>query len=323
MKQHPVPDDSLEPEGGTRFSVVVKDSAVGERLDRHLPEALAEAGRTESRAALQELIREGAVRLNGRQVKPRHTLAAGDRIEVTFPVLRAETWVPEVMDLVLLYEDEELVVVDKPAGLVVHPGSGHDTGTLVHGLLHRCEGRLYAGAGDDRPGIVHRLDKDTSGCLVVAKTEVAYHSLVAQFAGRETEKRYRAVTEGVPLEVSGHLATQIGRHPHHRQKMAVRPDGEGKLALTDYEVVRADPDGHWASLLCVIHTGRTHQIRVHLKECLRCPILGDVIYAQPNRQATKVTRLMLHAERLAFRHPVSGDRLEFHAPMPPEFAPFL
>lgn len=323
MNQHPKPDASSEPEEGACFSVVVKDHAVGERLDRHLPEALAEAGRQESRAVLQALIREGAVRVNGRTVKPRHTLVAGDRIEVTFPVVRPEAWVPEEMELVLLYEDDELVVVDKPAGLVVHPGSGHDTGTLVHGLLHRCEGRLYAGAGDDRPGIVHRLDKDTSGCLVVAKSELAYHSLVAQFAGRETEKRYRAVTEGVPLEQHGSLDTQIGRHPHHRQKMAVRPLGEGKLALTDYEVLRADPDGHWASLLCVIHTGRTHQIRVHLKECLRCPILGDVIYAQPNRQATKVTRLMLHAERLAFRHPVSGETLQFQSPMPPEFVPFL
>jgi len=302
---------------------VVGEFGVGARLDRHLPEALATAGRVESRAALQDLIREGAVLVNGRLVKPRHTLAAGDRIEVTFPVVRAEVFVPEKMDLVLLHEDEDLVVVDKPAGLVVHPGSGHETGTLVHGLLHHCEGRLFAGAGDDRPGIVHRLDKDTSGCLVVAKSEVAYRSLVAQFSRRETEKRYRAVTEGVPLEECGSIATQIGRHPHHRQKMAVRPAPEGKLALTDYEVLRSDSSGQWASLACVIHTGRTHQIRVHLKECLRCPILGDVIYAQPNRQATKVTRLMLHAERLVFRHPVSDEMLEFQAPLPPEFAPFL
>ncbi|HRQ90549.1 MAG TPA: RluA family pseudouridine synthase, partial [Bacteroidia bacterium] len=247
----------------------------------------------------------------------------GDRIEVRIAGKAPVGLLPEAIALSILYEDEDIVVVDKPSGLVVHPAAGNADGTLVNALLHHCGGRLCPLAGEDRPGIVHRLDKETSGCLVAAKSELAYHSLVAQFSGRETGKEYLAVTCGIPRDPSGTIVTQIGRHPVNRQRMAVVQAPAGKEAVTDYRVIRSDPQAGWAALECVIHTGRTHQIRVHLKEVLGCPILGDTIYAQVSRQRPKVARLLLHARKLSFRHPVTGETLRFAAPVPGEFREFV
>lgn len=304
-----------------RVVVPVADS--GQRLDRFLPGALAGEGHELSRAAVQELIRSGAALVNGRVAKPSQAVGGGDLILVRIAPERPVEILPEEIPLSILYEDDDLIVVDKPPGLVVHPGSGNPDGTLVNALMHHCQGRLCALAGADRPGIVHRLDKETSGCLVAAKSEAAYHSLVAQFSGRETEKEYLAVTEGIPAKDEGTIETHIGRHPVNRQKMAVVAPPAGKEAVTDYRVLRFDSGENWAALRCVIHTGRTHQIRVHLKEVLRCPILGDTIYAQVARQKKKVGRLMLHARRLAFRHPLTDAWLRLEAPLPEEFLPFV
>lgn len=304
--------------------ILVPGEAAGERLDRFLPAALAGAGGPElSRAALQNWIRDGAVRVNGRTTQPRQSLAGGDWIEVTPPSTGSRAMEGEDIPLVVLFEDEDLIVVDKPPGLVVHPGAGNEGGTLVNALLHHCGGKLSRLADEDRPGIVHRLDKETSGCVVAAKTDQAYESLVAQFSGRETRKEYLAVTEGVPAEVEGHIVTRIGRHPVSRQRMAVLAPPAGKEAITDYRVLRSDPAGAWASLSCIIRTGRTHQIRVHLKEVLHCPILGDTIYAQVRRQRVPVDRLLLHARRLGFRHPLTGATLSFEASVPEAFAPYV
>lgn len=305
------------------YRLIVAASASSERLDRYLPAALLSAGRDLSRAAVQELIKSGGVLLGGRPVKPSHPVAAGDEVFVRIEPGPSAELHGEEIPLSILFEDDHVIVIDKPPGLVVHPGSGNPDGTLVNALLHHCQGKLCALAGEDRPGIVHRLDKETSGCLVAAKTEVAYHSLVAQFSGRETEKEYLAVTEGIPSKDEGTIETRIGRHPVNRQKMAVVPDPAGKEAITDYRVLRFDARENWAALQCVIHTGRTHQIRVHLKEALRCPILGDTIYAHVPRQKVKTGRLMLHARRLAFRHPVSGEFLRFEAPLPEAFLRFV
>jgi len=297
--------------------------SAGERLDRCLPAWMEERGREVSRAALQQWIRDGAVTVEGRAVKPRHAVAAGDEIVVRIPEERPAEPEPEAIEIDVLHEDEDIVVVDKQPGLVVHPGSGNAGGTLVNALLHHCGGRLCRLAGGDRPGIVHRLDKDTSGCLVAAKTERAYHSLVAQFSGRETGKEYLAVTHGVPEPREGILESRIGRHPVNRRRMAVVELPAGKEALTDYRVVRADEAAGWAAVACVIHTGRTHQIRVHLQALRRCPILGDDIYGGRARGAPPVDRLMLHARRLSFRHPATGEEMTFEAPAPSAFRPFL
>lgn len=307
-----------------KFSPPVLAEDVGSRLDQFLFRASRREGYEISRSSLQYLVKDGRVTVNGRAVKPRHPVAAGDHVEIDFPAVVSTTPLPQDIALSVLFEDEDLIVVDKPHGLVVHPASGNPDGTLVNALLHHCGGRLSRLAGEDRPGIVHRLDKDTSGCLVAAKSDLAYESLVAQFSGRETHKEYLAVTDGIPSPEKGTIANRIGRHPVNRQKMAVVPAPVGKEAITDYLVLRRDEDGGaWALLRCLIHTGRTHQIRVHLKESLHCPILGDPIYSQISKQRTKVDRLLLHAKILAFTHPRSGLTLRWEAPLPEPFLRFV
>lgn len=301
--------------------LTVPDSLAGDRLDRALPRMIESAGVVASRAILQNWIRDGAVTLNGKSVKPRHAVAAGDEIEIAVPQEKPKELQGEAIDLEVLFEDDDIIVVNKPPGMVVHPASGNAEGTLVNALIHHTGGKLSSLADEDRPGIVHRLDKDTSGCLVAAKSDRAYESLVGQFSGRETGKEYLAVTHGVPAQASGTVHTQIGRHPGNRQKMAIVDAPAGKEAITDYRILGGDDKSTWALLSCVIHTGRTHQIRVHLKEGLHCPILGDVIYGQPKRQTIKTGRLMLHAWKLSLRHP-NGEPMAFEAPVPEAFSRF-
>jgi len=308
---------------GETIEIIVSESDAGGRLDRFLPSSVAKLGKEISRASLQGWIKDGDILLNGQKVKPRHAIAAGDRIEICIPAPTETILLPEEIEIEVLFEDEDLIVVNKAPGLVVHPGSGNDSGTLVNALLHHTGGKLCELAGEDRPGIVHRLDKDTSGCLVAAKSEVAYRSLVEQFSERRTRKEYLAVTNGQPSALQGEIRTRIGRHPVHRQRMAVVEEPAGKEAATDYEVVQCDPEGHWALLACLIHTGRTHQIRVHLREVLGCAILGDPIYAPRKKARVNVDRLMLHAWRLSLDHPRDGRRLSFDASIPAAFGPFL
>ncbi|MEM6915587.1 MAG: RluA family pseudouridine synthase [Verrucomicrobiota bacterium] len=306
---------------GPSYRFEIEPSSQGDRLDRVLPDLLQKEGVEVSRSALQGWIRDGCVRVNNRSVKPRHPVSPGDQITVALPEEKSIELRGEEIDLEILHEDEDVIVVDKPSGLVVHPASGNLEGTLVNALLYHTGGHLSRLAEEDRPGIVHRLDKDTSGCLVAAKSDRAYESLVSQFSGRETGKEYLAVTEGVPAQSEGTLKGQIGRHPRNRQKMALVEPPAGKEAVTDYRVLNSDSAEKWALLSCVIHTGRTHQIRVHLKEGLHCPILGDVIYAQPRRQEVKTERLMLHAWKLSFRHP-GGEVLSIQSEIPEPFERF-
>lgn len=313
----PVP----EPEADDTVSLTVSDLESGRRLDRYLGSAIEDRGL--SRSALQSLIKCGSVGVNGSKSKSSYSVSVGDEVVIAFPAEETGELLPEAIPLRVLFEDDDLIVVNKSHGLVVHPGSGNSSGTLVNALLHHCDGRLSTLADADRPGIVHRLDKDTSGCLVAAKTDVAYKSLVAQFSGRETGKVYFAVTHRVPANPSGTVHNQIGRHPVNRQKMTVVESPAGKEAITDYEVVNGDDSGKWALLKCIIHTGRTHQIRVHLKDSLRCSILGDPIYGAKGKGVTQVDRLMLHAARLSLRHPVTGEGMTFEAPLPDEFSKFL
>ena len=247
-------------------------------------------------------------------------MQVGDPLKIELrPTQQAMAFVPEAMDLDVVHEDEHLLVLNKPAGLVVHPAAGHWSGTLLNGLLAH-----HAGAASlPRAGIVHRLDKDTSGCLVIAKSDTAHQSLVSQFSERSSmEKLYLAVTQGVPKPNEDTIFTHIGRHPVNRQKMAVINPPGGKTAITDYRVLATDSATITALVLCHLHTGRTHQIRVHLHH-KGAPIVGDPIYGKASKSPTLPGRLMLHAWRLSFQHPVTGDTRQFEAPIPDEFHPWL
>jgi 23S rRNA pseudouridine1911/1915/1917 synthase len=294
------------------------ESDAGQRLDAYL------AARLEgvSRSRIQECIRDQWIRRNGQPAKPRDTVAIGDLLQVEIPEDLPAEAAPESLPLEILYEDEAMIVLNKAVGMVVHPAAGNATGTLVNALLHHTGGKLSTLGGTERPGIVHRLDKDTSGCLVAAKTDACHEALVAQFAGRTTAKRYLAVVQGRPREPRQTIFTHIGRHPVQRMKMAVVTPPTGKPSITDYEELLHDPQTHTTLLGCDLHTGRTHQIRVHLHH-IGCPILGDPIYAKPARQTVQPGRLMLHARRLALDHPLHHTRLSFEAPVPREFTPWL
>ena len=278
------------------------------RLDRFLANKLPEY----SRSRLQQLVRTGFVRLNGATTRPRHLVRSGDKIEVTEAPLEKIDNQPEPIPLEVLFEDKDIIVINKPPGLVVHPGAGHRQHTLVNALLSHCP-TLSGIGGKERPGIVHRLDKETSGCLVVAKNDWAHRELSRQFAERRVEKIYLALVAGKLRKEAGVIEEKIGRHPVHRQRMSVA-SARGRPAKTDYRIVCS---GDQASLVeCRLYSGRTHQIRVHLHH-LGHPVLGDKVYAA--HLAKNFPRHMLHAWKLGFRHPCSGESKSFEAPLPDDF----
>ena len=300
------------------MEIHVEDSP-GERIDSFLAARLADL----SRSRIQALIREQFIQINGHPAKPRDAVKLGDRITIVLPEAVPLDAAPQDIPLEILFEDDDLLVLNKAPGMVVHPAPGNPDGTLVNALLHHCRGKLSGIGGVERPGIVHRLDKDTSGCLVIAKSDVAHQSLVTQFSERSTmEKLYLAVTQGVPKPGKDTVFTHIGRHPVNRQKMAVVNPPGGKTAITDYEILAADAATLTALVLCHLHTGRTHQIRVHMHH-KGTPLVGDPIYGKPSKTSELTGRLMLHAWRLAFQHPISKKRQQFEAPVPREFAPWL
>ena len=281
----------------------------GLRLDRFLALSLPQF----SRARLQALIRAGAVSLGGKKPRTRELLRAGDIVRLIEPPLATIAAQPEEIPLALLFEDADLLVVNKPAGLVVHPGAGNQKHTLVNALLHHCA-HLSGIGGKERPGIVHRLDKETSGCMVVAKNDAAHHELSRQFAEREIMKIYLALVAGSLGRNRGTIEGAIARHPVHRKKMAVH-EKRGRAARTDYHVLQSG--GGMSLVECTLHTGRTHQIRVHFHH-LGHPVLGDSLYGR-NRQIP-APRLMLHSWKLGFSHPRTGERMLFEAPIPNDFA---
>lgn len=267
-----------------------------------------------SRSRAQQLIRDGQVTLNQVAVtRPALLLAAGDAVEVMIPEARESAIEPENLPLTILYQDKDIAVIDKPAGMVVHPCPGTPDGTVVNALLYHLRDLSGIG-GECRPGIVHRLDKDTSGLLIIAKNDQAHLALSAQFKDRTTEKHYRAVVYGCPSEEQGRVDLPIGRSKTDRKKMAVVPDG--RPAATEWRVLKRLRQ---AALLDVhILTGRTHQIRVHMK-AEGHPVLGDVIYAPNLKMPVRIPRLMLHAYSLRIAHPVTGEEMQFTAPLPELF----
>ncbi|NGX57784.1 MAG: Ribosomal large subunit pseudouridine synthase D [Chlamydiae bacterium] len=286
--------------------IIVTASEAGERLDKILA---ARYENRHSRTYFQYLIEEHLVSLNGAPVKKRIKPIEGDEIEVHF-VLTPQTEVqPEPIPLDILYEDDDILVVNKPAGMVVHPAPGNWTGTFVNALLHHCQD-LAADPNDVRPGIVHRLDKETSGVLIAAKNLLAQQKLIEQFANRKVKKQYTAICVGNPGK--GEISAPIGRHPVHRKKMTVIEGG--KPAVSHYETLAYDERLSLVSIKPI--TGRTHQIRVHMKH-LGHPILGDPVYGNPSfNKKMGIQRQLLHAEKLSLIHPVSGKDLTFNAPMP-------
>jgi 23S rRNA pseudouridine1911/1915/1917 synthase len=301
-----------------KMDFTIADSTqAGQRLDRFLQAQCADL----SRSRLQDLIKEGHVTLNDKPAKSSAHLKIGDRIRVTIPEVVAVAGVAaQDIPFEVLFEDASILVLNKPSGLVVHPAAGNPDGTLVNALLHHCDDLSGIG-GEMRPGIVHRLDKDTSGCMVVAKNDIAHRRLTEAFSERSISKIYLAVINGVPKATSGRLQSQMGRHPVDRKRMAVLRDDSGKEAITEWEQMSVHQD--CALIRCKLLTGRTHQIRVHMKEGLGFAILGDPIYGHVNRQKIPATRLMLHSWKLAFQHPITNQALSFEAPVPEEFAAWM
>ncbi len=319
-------EDLIDPEedgGGHAVDIVLETG--GERLDKALAALLPDL----SRARLQALIADGALTLDGRILTSISAKAQAGTYRLTVPALLDAEPKPQDLALDVLFEDAHLIVVNKPAGMAAHPGPGTLDGTLVNALLHHCAGSLSGVGGVARPGIVHRLDKDTSGVMVAAKTDQAHAGLSALFAAHDIQRRYIALTRGAPNAPFGVIKTQIGRSPHDRKKMAVLRTG-GREAITRFRVQRvfgpqAKPLA--ARVACELETGRTHQIRVHLASksapCLGDPVYGSGVPAAAVRAAIEdvgLNRQALHAAVLGFTHPVTGEVLHFETPLPADMA---
>ena len=290
----------------------------GERIDSYLRPFFPGV----SRKQLVRLIRESHILVGGQPVKPRYFPKAGEVISISWPEPRAPLAEPEDIPLNILFEDDDLLVMNKDPGIVVHPGAGHDDHTLVNALLHHCHGKLSGVGGVARPGIVHRLDKDTSGCLIVAKNDFTHLGLAKQFAARTMAKVYHALLCGDTIPATGVIRAAIARHPSHRKRMAVRDDEHARDAHTSYTVL-----GRYRGASLVearLHTGRTHQIRVHF-QFIGYPLVGDDTYGKrQNQRLTELTnytapRQMLHARTITFTHPRSETELTLAADLPADF----
>jgi 23S rRNA pseudouridine1911/1915/1917 synthase len=273
-----------------------------------------------SRSQARRWIDAGLVHVDGRSCRPSARARAGGELEVTPPEPVASLLIPEAIPLSILHEDEDVIVVDKPAGLVVHPAPGHPRGTLVNALLHHC-GDLAGVGGVLRPGIVHRLDRGTSGVLVVAKCDAAHVALAGQFHDHSVEREYRALVRGLPSRDDGRIGRPIGRHPRDRKRMSVHSH-RSREAHTAWRVLRRFPNSHRTWLAVLPETGRTHQIRVHLASA-GLPVVGDPVYGRGKRRAPGLDRPALHAQILGFTHPRTRERLRFEVPPPADLERLL
>lgn len=296
-------------EGDETIAFEVDESFAGMRVDA----ALAEFSGV-SRSQIRRWIDAGRVQVDGKPVRASRLLDLDERVEATPLVVVEMELRPEAIPLVVLYEDADLIVIDKAAGLVVHPAPGHPSGTLVNALLHHCAGELAGIGGVARPGIVHRLDRGTSGVMVAAKTDAAHQGLSAQFAEHTIERRYHTFVRGLPGVDEGRVDRAIGRHPRDRKRMSVETKA-GRPSVTNWRVLRRYPDAGVSELSILPETGRTHQIRVHLASA-GLPMVGDVVYGRARGKEAELGRPALHAARLGFKHPVRDEWLDFEAPLP-------
>jgi 23S rRNA pseudouridine1911/1915/1917 synthase len=304
--------------GSQTIDIRLQPAHAGWRLDR----ALAAAAPTLSRERLKTLIRSGAVETAGKALRDPATKVRGNEsFRVALPEPRPAHNEPQDIPLRIVFEDEHLLVLDKPAGLVVHPAAGNLDGTLVNALLHHCAGKLSGIGGVARPGIVHRIDKDTSGLLVVAKTDVAHEGLARQFAAHSIDRRYLAIVSGVPRASEGRVDAPLARSATNRKKIAIVEGSRGKRAVTHWKRLNVLRDA--ALVECRLETGRTHQVRVHMAS-IGHPLVGDPVYGRSAKTHGKLlkdlgfNRQALHAAELGFTHPVTKNRLSFSSPMPPD-----
>ncbi len=311
--------------GDTKLTVELGEDAVGLRLDRALTAAISDL----SRERIKALMLAGFVRDTVRDVPlddPALKLAAPTRVCVTLPPAAASDNAAQDLDLVIAYEDEDVIVVDKPAGMVVHPAAGNADGTLVNALLHHCAGRLSGIGGVARPGIVHRIDKGTSGLIIAAKNDQAHEGLAKQFADHSIVRRYQALVYGRPNPLEGTVRGAIARASANRKKMAIVPDGKGKHAVTHYRTL--EPLAHASLIECRLETGRTHQVRVHMTH-IGHPLLGDPAYGRPKKpvsdllKSLQFERQALHAAVLGFIHPKSGESITLTSSIPPDMLELL
>lgn len=297
-----------------RLEFIAGEDGNAERIDRYLAERCPDF----SRSYLQKLLKEQAVSVNGKAVKANYKVQSRDRIILEIPEAEKADILPEDIPLDILYEDDYLLVVNKPKGMVVHPSAGHMEGTLVNAVMAHCGDHLSGINGVLRPGIVHRIDKDTTGALLVCKDDAVHRDLAEQLKEHSIKRRYRAVVWGNLKEDQGTVEGPIGRHPIDRKKMAVNYKN-GKDAVTHYQVL--ERFGQYTYIDCRLETGRTHQIRVHMAS-IGHPLLGDSVYG-PSKNPWKLQGQTLHAMVLGFRHPVTGEYMEFTAPLPEYFSELL
>ena len=298
----------------SQISLQADETYMDERLDKFLSAMLPD----QSRSYLQKIIKDGNVLVNGEPKKSSYRLEDGDEVTADLPELKSPDIEPENIPLDILYEDDSILMVNKPKGMVVHPSAGHYTGTLVNAVLWHCQGQLSGINGVSRPGIVHRIDKDTTGVLVVCKNDAAHNAVAAQLKEHSITRKYRAIVYGVIKEDEGTVDAPIGRHPTERKKMASGVKN-GKRAVTHYRVLERFQG--YTYVECQLETGRTHQIRVHMAS-IHHPLLGDTVYG-PAKDSHHLEGQTLHAMVLGLIHPVTGEYLEVEAPLPEYFENLL
>ena len=292
-----------------------EETVTNERIDKFLSAQMPDR----SRSYIQKLIKDGLVEVNGKQVKTNYKLGSEDEVKLQIPELEVPDILPEEIPLDILYEDTDLLVVNKPKGMVVHPAAGHSNGTLVNAVLYHCRGNLSGINGVLRPGIVHRIDMDTTGALVICKSDFAHQSLAEQLSVHSITRKYRAIVHGNLKEDEGTVRGAIGRHPTDRKKMAIN-ERNGKPAVTHYRVL--ERFGNYTYIECQLETGRTHQIRVHMAS-IGHPLLGDAVYGPKKCPVKNLQGQTLHAMVLGFIHPRTGAYMEFEAPLPEYFSNLL
>ena len=308
--------DSIEKENSVSY--VVNEDMDGERVDK----VMSSLSDSMSRSYIQKLIKDNKVLVNGKNVKPSTVVSEGDTIFMEIPKSIIPDIEPENIPLDIIYEDKDVLVVNKPKGMVVHPAAGHYDGTLVNALMYYLGDDLSGINGVMRPGIVHRIDRDTTGSVIICKNDIAHRGIADQLKEHSINRVYHAICHGILKDDEGTIISHIGRSQNDRKKMSVVPDSQGKNAITHYRVIKRFEKDRMTYVECKLETGRTHQIRVHMAH-IGHPLLGDTVYGPSMKSKFKLEGQCLHAQTLGFKHPVTGEYIETDAPLPEYFSHLL